>query len=123
MFAMQRIRGQLRASHRSRAPRPAAAGAAAIAGALPLVLLAACGAPICPMFPADNVWNTDISKLPVHPRSAAWLKSMDSARTFLHPDFGPNPGGFPFGLPFNVVTNAHPLVRIKFADPAESDKG
>jgi len=92
MFAMQRIRGQLRASHRSRAPRPAAAGAAAIAGALPLVLLAACGAPICPMFPADNVWNTDISKLPVIPRSAAWLKSMNSARTFLHPDFGPNQG-------------------------------
>ena len=81
------------------------------------------GAPGCPMFPADNVWNTDISKLPVHPRSAAWLKSMDSARTLLHPDFGPNPGGYPFGLPFNVVTNAHPLVRIKFADPAESDKG
>jgi len=48
--------------------------------------------PYLPMFPADNVWNTDISKLPVNPRSAAWLKSMNSARTFLHPDFGPNQG-------------------------------
>ena len=54
------------------------------------------GAPNCPMFPADNIWNTDISKLPVNQHSAAWLRSMDSASTNLHPDFGPNPGGFPF---------------------------
>jgi hypothetical protein len=33
------------------------------------------GAPNCPMFPADNIWNTDISKLPVDSRSAAWLVS------------------------------------------------
>src|SRR5215831_6521349 len=25
------------------------------------------GAPNCPMFPASNIWNTDISKLPVNP--------------------------------------------------------
>ena len=81
------------------------------------------GAPGCPMFPADNVWNTDISKLPVNPRSAAWMKSMDSAHTFLHPDFGPHPGGYPYGMPFNIVTNAHPLVRIKFRYAADSNKG
>ena len=23
----------------------------------------------CPMFPANNVWNTKISRLPVHPKS------------------------------------------------------
>ena len=70
------------------------------------------GAPNCPMFPASNVWNTDISRLPVNPHSAAWLRSMDSASTFLHPDFGPNPGGFPYGIPYNVVTSAHRLVRL-----------
>jgi hypothetical protein len=81
------------------------------------------GAPNCPMFPANNIWNTDISKLPVNSHSAAWLRSMSAASTFLHPDFGPNPGGFPFGIPYNVVTNAHPLVRIKFTYAGESDKG
>jgi hypothetical protein len=81
------------------------------------------GAPNCPMFPANNIWNTDISKLPVNPHSAAWLRSMDSAGTNLHPDFGPNPGGFPYGIPYDIVTNAHPLVHIRFQYASQSDKG
>jgi hypothetical protein len=81
------------------------------------------GAPNCPMFPASNIWNTDISKLPVNPHSAAWMRSMDSASTFLHPDFGPNPGGFPYGIPYNIVTSAHRLVPVKFRYAGESDKG
>lgn len=75
------------------------------------------------MFPADNVWNTDIARLPVSPHSAAWLASMDSAHTFLHPDFGPNPGGYPFGIPFVIVSNAHRLVHIHFQFASESDPG
>jgi hypothetical protein len=145
MSAMQRIGARLRAR------RPAApALAAVLAATLPLALLAACGtaarpvalaqaaqpgpapagggttvrgAPGCPMFPADNVWNTDISKLPVNPRSAAWMRSMDAATTSLHPDFGPDPGGYPYGIPYNVVTNAHPLVSLKFTYASQSDKG
>ncbi len=81
------------------------------------------GAPHCPMFPANNIWNTDISKLPVNRHSAAWLRSMDSASTNLHPDFGPNPGGFPYGIPYNIVTNRHRLVHIKFQYASQSDKG
>jgi hypothetical protein len=81
------------------------------------------GAPNCPMFPASNVWNTDISRLPVDSHSAAWLRSMNSASTNLHPDFGPNPGGFPFGIPDNIVTSAHPLVPVKFQFASESDQG
>ena len=81
------------------------------------------GAPNCPMFPADNIWNTDISKLPVDSHSAAWLRSMDSASTDLHPDFGPNPGGFPYGIPYNIVTNKHPLVHIAFQYASQSNKG
>jgi hypothetical protein len=99
----------------------AAAGTAA-AGRAPVAGTTVPGAPGCPMFPADNVWNTDISKLPVNSRSAAWMRSMDSAHTFLHPDFGPDPGGYPFGIPFNIVTNGHRLVRIRFADPGQSDR-
>jgi hypothetical protein len=75
------------------------------------------------MFPANNVWNTDISKLPVNSRSAAWLRSMDSAGTNLHPDFGPNPGGHAYGIPFKVVTSAHPTVRLKFTYASQSNRG
>jgi hypothetical protein len=81
------------------------------------------GAPNCPMFPASNVWNTDISRLPVNAHSAAWMRSMGSAGLDLHPDFGPNSGGFPFGIPDNVVTSSHPLVPVKFQYASESDKG
>jgi hypothetical protein len=81
------------------------------------------GAPNCPMFPANNIWNTDISKLPADSHSVAWLRSMNSARTFLHPDFGRNPGGFPYGIPYNIVTSAHPLVPITFQYASQSDKG
>lgn len=81
------------------------------------------GAGNCPMFPASNVWNTDISRLPVDSHSAAWLRSMDSAHTYLHPDFGPNPGGYPYGLTYNIVTNAHRRIRLSFEYASESDPG
>ncbi len=81
------------------------------------------GAPDCPMFPADNVWNTNISKLPVDAHSAAWLRSMKSGSTFLHPDFGPNSGGYPYGMPFAVVTSKHATVRIRFQYASESFRG
>jgi len=55
------------------------------------------------VFPASNVWNTDISRLPVDKHSAAWLRSMNSGSTYLHPDFGPS-GGYPYGIPYNVAT-------------------
>ena len=80
------------------------------------------GAPGCPMFPADNIWNTDVSRLPVDPHSAAWLRAMDSATTFLHPDFGPDQGGYPYGIPYAIVTSAHKTVRVKFAYPGQSDR-
>jgi len=81
------------------------------------------GAPNCPMFPASDVWNTNISALPADAHSAAWLASMDSSSTLLHPDFGPNPGGYPFGIPFTVVASTQPLVNINFQFGDESDPG
>jgi hypothetical protein len=75
------------------------------------------------MFPANNIWNTDISKLPVDSHSGAWLRSMDSASTLLHPDFGRNQGGYPYGIPFIIVTNAHKKVRIKFQYASDSNRG
>src|ERR1700683_1966159 len=62
----------------------------------------------CPAFPADNVWNTPITGLPVDARSAAWLAQMDAGSTFLHPDYGPAGGGArPYGIPWQL-TPRHP---------------
>ena len=38
------------------------------------------GAPSCPMTPADSFWHADVSGLPVHPQSAAWLASIGARR-------------------------------------------
>ena len=82
------------------------------------------GAPNCPMFPADNVWNTNISALPVDPHSAEWLASMDSSTTNLHPDFGPSgdPAN-PYGIPYTVVSPSQPLTNVTFQYADESDPG
>jgi hypothetical protein len=100
-----------------------ATAAVPVTSAVPVTATAVPGAPNCPMFPADNVWNTNISALPVNPHSAAWLASMNSATAFLHPDFGPNPGGYPYGIPFTVVTANQPLVKVAFQYASESDPG
>jgi hypothetical protein len=98
------------------APAPAAAAAPGTTTTVP-------GAPNCPLFPADNIWNTDISQLPVAPQSAAWLASMNAAGTDLHPDFGPDQGGYPYGIPITIVTGAQPLVPVGFTYASESDRG
>jgi hypothetical protein len=73
----------------------------------------------CAVFPSSNIWNTDISQLPVHPESAAWLASMNAGSTNLHPDFGRPP----YGYPYTVVDNSHPTVAIEFLYADESDPG
>ena len=72
----------------------------------------------CTVFPADNIWNTRVDTLPVHPKSAVWLASMQAGSTNLHPDFGPPS----YGLPYDVVSNRHRMVRIKFRYASESDR-
>jgi len=82
------------------------------------------GAGTCPVFPADNVWNTDISKLPVDPHSAQWLASMNAGSTKLHPDFGSSGDpSAPYGIPYTVVTDSHPKVNVSFQYADESDPG
>jgi hypothetical protein len=82
------------------------------------------GAPNCPMFPADNVWNTPVANLPVNPQSGAWLASMDAGTTNLHPDFGPsNDPSTPYGIPYTVVSPSQPQVPITFQYADESDPG
>jgi hypothetical protein len=81
------------------------------------------GAAGCPMFPADNIWNTDISSLPVDVHSPQWLASMSSSTTNLHPDFGPSgdPSN-PYGMPYTVVPSGHPFVNMTFGYADESDQ-
>jgi hypothetical protein len=73
----------------------------------------------CQVFPSDNVWNADISKLPVHPQSGPWLNSMAAATTKLHPDFGAPP----YGFPYTIVDNSHPTYAVSFQYASESDPG
>src|SRR4051794_33434936 len=73
----------------------------------------------CTVFPSDNVWNTDISKLPVNSHSPEWLRSMHADSTDLHPDFGPPV----YGMPFTVTGASTPKHHVRFQYAAESDKG
>jgi len=76
----------------------------------------------CSEFPADNWWHADVSGLPVHARSGAWLSHM-STDVDLHPDFGPSYGAGPnYGIPITVVDGSHRKVRVRFYYGSESDK-
>ena len=105
-----------------RLARALAAAAMVVAIAVPAAAIPPPGAPKCSVFPSNNVWHADISRLPVNARSSAWLSSMSASSTNLHPDFGPS-GGFPYGIPYDVVPSSHPKVYISFQYASESDKG
>ncbi len=70
----------------------------------------------CPVFPQSNVWNTEISSLPVATQSAEYVSSIGADRP-LHPDFGP----VGTGIPFVAVTGGQAKVRVKFDYADESD--
>jgi hypothetical protein len=77
----------------------------------------------CPIFPADNVWNTPIDTLPLEANSSAYIATM-GASTGLHPDFGSGLwDGGPIGIPYNVVPGTQPKVSITFDYADESDLG
>ena len=77
----------------------------------------------CTLFPPDNWWRQDISKLPVHPMSAKYVDSIGPAKG-LHPDFGTVWNGAPNGIPFRVVSARTPRVKIVFTRYGnESDPG
>jgi hypothetical protein len=73
----------------------------------------------CNVFPSDNIWNTDISHLPVNANSATWIGSTMPASGLTHPDFG----GPPYGIPYNLATNATPTKSFNFTYAGESDPG
>jgi hypothetical protein len=89
----------------------AASGQAILEGMLPA------------LFPADNWWNTDISRAPVDPGSAAFIAFIGAGRT-LHPDFGGDaspPAPDIYGFPWATVGGNQPKVSVDFDYADESD--
>lgn len=77
----------------------------------------------CPVFPADNAWNTDVSSLPVDSHSGAWIANSGGPTRLIHPDFGDSGTSIPYGIPFVVTNSSHPKVSITFDYADESDPG
>jgi len=78
----------------------------------------------CPMFPANNFWNTRVDSLPIHPDSDSWIESIGPDEEF-HMDFGSGEwDGGPIGIPFNVISSATVnKYTFDFYYPDESDAG
>jgi hypothetical protein len=75
------------------------------------------------MTPADSFWHADVSALPVHPQSAAWISSIGTSAG-LKADFGAGQwNGGPIGIPYTTVPGTQPLVPVSFAYADESDPG
>jgi hypothetical protein len=77
----------------------------------------------CPMFPANNIWNSDISRLPVHANSANFVSAI-GLTSHLHPDFGAGLyNGGPIGFTYVVVRGSQAYVPVSFDYAGESDPG
>ena len=74
------------------------------------------------VFPANNPWNTDISKEATDPNSDNIIASIGN-NVNLHPDFGTVWENSPIGIPYNLVGKNQPLAIIKFQYTSESDPG
>jgi hypothetical protein len=77
----------------------------------------------CPVFPAGNPWNRDVSGLPLRANSDAIIDAI-GRNDRVHPDFGTEWEGAPIGIPFVTVSGSQPQVPITFtAYGDESDPG
>lgn len=108
-------------------PTPAATAAPTVAPTAagtpaPTAAPTAAGTPApvaaCTVFPPSNVWNRDISTLPVAADSATLIASIGLDAN-LHPDFSATG----YGIPINVVGGSTPRVPVTFQYADESDPG
>lgn len=76
----------------------------------------------CPLFPADNIWNTPVDTAPVDPGSSTYVATI-GASTHLHPDFGTVYAGAPNGIPYTTVAGTQAPVPVTFQYADESDAG
>jgi hypothetical protein len=74
-------------------------------------------------FPADSLWNKDISSAPLDPNSNAIINFI-GAGVGVHPDFGAGQyQGSYMGIPYTAVGNQQPIVINFTAYGSESDPG
>jgi len=75
-------------------------------------------------FPANSLWNTDISAVPVDQNSNAIINFI-GAHIGVHPDFGSGLyKGSSLGIPYSVVGRQQLLLDVNYtASGAESDPG
>ena len=73
----------------------------------------------CPVFPANNYWNTPVDSLPLHPSSATWVGSIGSGN--LHPDWG-NVLSDNYGIPYATVSGSQAKVPITFPPDGYADE-
>ena len=77
----------------------------------------------CDVFPGDNIWNTPVDTLPVHPNSTAYVNTI-GASSHVHADFGSGTwAGFPIGIPYTDVSGTQDKVNVNFTYDDESDAG
>jgi len=77
----------------------------------------------CPVLPANNIWNTRVDQLPVHPSSSTWVNTI-GASSPVHPDFGSGTyDGGPIGIPFITVPGTQTKYPVTFDYADESDPG
>ncbi len=73
----------------------------------------------CPVFPADNIWNTPVDTLPVAAASGKHIAAIGASKP-LHADFGQD---LTSGIPFNFVLEGARRIRIPFEYGSESEPG
>lgn len=73
----------------------------------------------CPIFPADNVWNTPIDKLALDPHSKDYIASIGADKG-LHPDFGTDPND---GFPITLIDVRTKYIKVTFDYTDDSDLG
>jgi len=76
----------------------------------------------CPVFPANNIWNTPIDHAPISSNSATYINTI-GASTSVHPDFGTVYDGEPNGIPYVTVPGTQTKYPATFTYQSESDPG
>jgi hypothetical protein len=90
---------------------------------LPLILRADPVLNLCPLQPADNIWNTPVISLSVDARSITYTTAIGASARF-HADFGSGLwDGFPIGIPVNIVESGQAKSAVIFDYGGESDAG
>jgi hypothetical protein len=76
----------------------------------------------CNVLPKNNIWNTPVDQLPVHPKSSAYINTIGAGLS-LRNDFGSGMwNGAPIGIPYVIVGSDQKKLQVSFEYSDESDK-